>query len=147
LAVLGTGCSSIPQKAWAPVVEQPYGYAGYQIEQGPFVYVPLYIGLMVGSPLMLVTTPMAALCEVDGVGEAEIAQGMGFMLLGPILVGDIVGTPFLALKKTFFDFPIWVLKSEDAELEGMGNQCLQPDGQHSAAPRRSAPAGDAGMGR
>ena len=115
ISALLFGCSSIPEKAWSPVVEPPYQYANYQTQEGPFVVIPFAVGAVVGSPLMLITTPAGLLCEEEGGAEAEIGKDMGFMLLGPVVVGDVVGTPFLALKKKFWDFPIWVFGKDEKE--------------------------------
>ena len=119
IIALSSGCASIPQKAWGPVVETPYEYANYQTKEGPFVSVPLYVGAIVGSPTALITTPIGFLCESEG-GEAQIGRDMAFFLLGPITVGDIVATPFLVLKKTFWDFPVWIVS--EGEKEGMSNK-------------------------
>jgi len=115
LSALFTGCASIPEKAWSPVVEPPYQYANYQTKEGPFVSIPFGIGAIVGSPLMLITTPAGLLCKAEGSVESEEGKDMGFLLLGPIVTGDIIGTPFLAVKKMLWDFPVWIFKKEDSE--------------------------------
>jgi hypothetical protein len=124
ISALFSGCASIPEKAWSPVVAPPYGYAKFQTQEGPFVVIPFGIGAFVGSPLMLVTTPLSLLCDTNEGGEAEIGKDMGFMLLGPVVVGDIVGTPFLAVKKTLWDFPLWAFGNE--EKETLSNQANEP---------------------
>jgi hypothetical protein len=124
ISALLAGCASIPEKAWEPVVEKPYEYASYQFQEGPFVVIPFGIGAFVGSPLMLVTTPVGLLCETEDGGEADIGKDMGFMLLGPVVVGDIAGTPFLAVKKMFWDFPIWAFGNENEEKSS--NQNVEP---------------------
>lgn len=132
VSVLFAGCASIPEKVWSPIVEPPFQYAGYQAQEGPFVAVPLYIGGIVGSPLMLVTTPLGFLCDEEGGAEAQIGHDMEFMLLGPVLVGDVVATPFLAVKKTFWDFPRWVFGNENTEKPS--NQSSEPTSDNAGDP-------------
>lgn len=99
--LLAAGCSSIPARAW----RAPITYNVYLREQGLFVRYPTAFGTVVGLPASVIVLPLMPLLEPE-TGEGA---GWGLFLLGPSIVGDVVGTPFLAIRRALWDLPRWWL--------------------------------------
>lgn len=103
---LMSGCASVPHKAW----EAPVLYNFHLQDQGAFVAYPTVAGDVIGLPATLIALPLMPFLE-PGTGEGS---GWDLFLFGPCLVGDITGTPFLAIRRTFWDFPKWCLEPKKA---------------------------------
>jgi hypothetical protein len=98
-------------------------YAAYLQKEGPFVSVPAMTGNIIGSPTMLVGIPLSCIASPVA-GEASAGRDMALAFWFPALVGDIVGTPFLVLKKSLWDFPKYIVS--DKEEHG-SQQEVPPD--------------------
>ena len=105
--LLTSGCASVPRKVWTA----PVSYNFHLQKQGPFVEYPTVAGFIVGMPAMLIAVPLMPFLEPE-TGEGA---GWSLLLLGPSLVGDITGTPFLALRRTLWDFPKWCVQPKKKE--------------------------------
>ena len=88
-------------------------YTEYLGKQGGFVETPLIVGATIAAPTVILSPLTMPLYY----GEAEQKAGaidFGFVFYPPMVIGNIVATPFLALKKTFYDFPVYLITDHEA---------------------------------
>jgi hypothetical protein len=132
LVVLFTsGCASVPHKVWTA----PVTYNFHLQEQSAFVQYPTIAGDVIGFPASIIALPLMPFLEPED-GEGA---GWGLFLLGPSLVGDITGTPFLILRRTLWDFPKWCIKPRSEK--DPANQASEATSEPAPGADSSAPQG------
>jgi hypothetical protein len=104
----------IPQTVWL----KPFDYGGYlSTKEGPLVSFSYNIGFFAGLPTCIVTIPLLW-PFLEGVPERQSPEILySYLYLGPCIVADIIATPFLVFKKSFWDFPklLFISKEEDTK--------------------------------
>jgi len=123
--LLTSGCASIPLQTWTA----PVAYNVYLQDQGDFVYYWTVVGDVAGIPAAIVVLPLLPFL---GTGNPDPETGLpnsvdnetvilSRFMFGPSLVGDVVGTASLVVRRSLWDFPKWcVTGKEDGKSANQG---------------------------